>query len=311
MRVGVLALLALLAACGRAGDPLPPFIRIPERVNDLAVSQRGYEIILTWTNPARNIDGSASTDLELIQIISGGRQIATFETTAAGQAQSWSVSARSIVGSPQTFAVVAETVDGKLSEISNTVSITPLDVPGRVPAVRHVVDENRIRLEWDPPLENVALADVYIVDKVGGNAENSPVIVTERSFEDNRYETGQQYAYTITPARRSEQGLAPGVTSEIHEVVAIDRTAPQAPRGLEIIPSGAFLTWLENPEMDLAGYRVFRSSSPDSGFSPLTENIHAITGIFDANYRSGLYYVVTAVDESGNESVRSAPVRAP
>src|SRR5438132_13345180 len=54
-------LFLLLAGCGKVGDPQPPFIRIPEAVKDLAATQSGHNIFLTWTNPPRNIDGSAAT----------------------------------------------------------------------------------------------------------------------------------------------------------------------------------------------------------------------------------------------------------
>src|SRR5207247_10469885 len=65
---GIVGLFLLVAGCGKVGDPLPPFVRIPAAVRDLAVHQSGYSLVLTWTNPARNIDGSAATDLTQIRI---------------------------------------------------------------------------------------------------------------------------------------------------------------------------------------------------------------------------------------------------
>jgi hypothetical protein len=212
----------------------------------------------------------------------------------------------------QRFTVVAETTDGKLSAPSNDVAITPVDVPGAVSDIRYVVDQNRIQLEWELPGENPVLADAYIVNEVGEDGETaSPAVVSVRRYEDVLYETGKRYTYTVTPIRRSDQGEVPGIPSGPVDVIATDRTPPGAPTGLEIVPAGAYLTWTENPERDLAGYRIFRSANPDSGFSRLAEDLRSSTGIFDAGYQSGLYYVVTAVDESGNESEPSLPVRAP
>src|SRR5439155_12608780 len=65
-------LLLAVAACGKVGDPKPPFIRIPEAVKDLTVTQTGYNLILTWTNPPRYVDGSAATNLARVRIQSDG-----------------------------------------------------------------------------------------------------------------------------------------------------------------------------------------------------------------------------------------------
>src|SRR5262245_43863388 len=110
----------LLAACGKVGDPLPPFIRIPEPVRDLAVQQNGNDFVLTWTNPARNVDGSAATDLSQVQIISNRSVIAAINVNGASRAQSHSMA----IGpsrDERSFAVQIETARGKTSGISNTV----------------------------------------------------------------------------------------------------------------------------------------------------------------------------------------------
>ncbi|HKA20728.1 MAG TPA: hypothetical protein VKN18_20770, partial [Blastocatellia bacterium] len=75
--------------------------------------------------------------------------------------------------------------------------------------------------------------------------------------------------------------------------------------------TGAYVTWEPNSETDLAGYRVFRSERPDTGFKPVTDRPSSGVGFFDSTYRPGLYYAVSAVDESGNESPMSTPFRGP
>ena len=70
-------------------------------------------------------------------------------------------------------------------------------------------------------------------------------------------------------------------------------------------------TWSANSESDLAGYNIYRSSTSGSGYVKLNSSIIAktsspqyvdsISGSVETTY----YYVVTAVDTSGNESSSS------
>jgi len=71
------------------------------------------------------------------------------------------------------------------------------------------------------------------------------------------------------------------------------------------------LTWNPNQETDLAGYHVFRSESANGGFRSISDRIVMTNAFLDSSYRAGTYYRVSAVDEFGNESSMSAPLRAP
>src|SRR5262245_5792200 len=91
MKIATLCVILLLTGCGKVGVPLPPFIRIPERVADLAVHQDGYDLILTWTNPATYVDGSEATDLAQIQVRSNDVVLMKVDVTAAGQPQTLAI----------------------------------------------------------------------------------------------------------------------------------------------------------------------------------------------------------------------------
>ena len=309
LRGVALTLLLVLASCGKVGDPLPPFIRIPEPVTDLAAVQSGYDLILTWTNPARYIDGSLATDLSLARIYSDGIPAAVVTNIEPGQPQSTSISARALIGSARSFSIQIETAKEKRSAISNLAVVNPVEVPGAVGPVRYAVDQNRITLEWDPPRENANLTSAYMVAEDG----NPPAVrVTATRFVDEDYEAGKTYTYAVTAVRQAGPAEIAGVGGPGVAVTATDTTPPRVPAGLEITASdqGGFVTWLINEEDDLAGYRVFRSEQPDSGFTPLFQELRTTNGIFDPGYRPGMYYAVSAVDESGNESARSAAIRA-
>jgi fibronectin type 3 domain-containing protein len=311
MRHAIVGLFLLTAGCGKVGDPLPPFVRVPGAVRDLAVHQSGHNLILTWTNPARNIDGSAATDLKQIQIRSNDSVIATINVNAAGQTQSHEVPVDPTLLEQRTFTVRAETARGKLSETSNPASITPVEVPGKVAGLKAVVDQRKITLNWGKPQDHPELADVYRVNRI--DPPDEPVVVMETSYEDDRYQAGRTYAYEITAVRRFQNGMVSGVGPEPITVLAEDRTPPQVPSGLDVVLSdtGAFVTWTANSEADLAGYRLFRSDRADGEFKLAADRLITTNAFIDSAYRAGSSYAVSAVDEFGNESARSGPFRVP
>jgi hypothetical protein len=298
MKIVTLCLVLLLAGCGKVGEPLPPFVRIPEAVTDLTVRQSGNDLIVTWTNPARYIDGSAATDLARVQIRSDDAIVATVEAAAPAQSQSVTIPLRDPIESPRSFTIIIETTRGRMSQVSNAVPISPAVVPGRVIGLTAVVDQRRIFLTWEKPREHPELADAYRVNRLQPTESR---VIMETRYEDTRYRPGEKYTYEVTAMR----GTVPGVGPESVTVSVEDKTPPQVPSGLDILVSdtGAFVTWSANSETDLAGYRVFRDRMPVSE-GPLSGN-----SFFDGDYRPGVTYAVSAVDEFGNESPRSPDLR--
>jgi len=268
-------------------------------------------VILTWTNPAKNIDGSGATDLAEVQIRSGDSIVARVKVTGPAQSQSHSLPADPATSERLTFTVQVETTRGKVSQISNPASVTVVEVPGKVTGLRAVVDQRRVTLHWERPKEHPELADVYVVKR------SEPVdelqVTSETQYEDNRYEAGKRYSYQVTAMRRVQTETVPGLGAESIDVVVVDKVPPQMPTGLDIAPSdtGAFLTWTANTETDLAGYRVFRTDAADGDFKEITSRVNTTNAFFDPGYRAGLFYAVSALDEFGNESSKSAPFRAP
>ncbi|GAB7192915.1 hypothetical protein NUM3379_36240 [Kineococcus sp. NUM-3379] len=93
--------------------------------------------------------------------------------------------------------------------------------------------------------------------------------------------------------------------------LAADTTAPAAVRGMVTSSdrSRAKLDWTGNTEKDLAGYLVYRATSPGGNFTRLTAAPRTSSDYSDTTAPAGFpsYYRVSAVDTSGNES---APVSA-
>ena len=88
-----------------------------------------------------------------------------------------------------------------------------------------------------------------------------------------------------------------------------DTTPPAAPTGLGGTGADldAQLSWNANSEPDVAGYRVYRSTTAGGGYSLLTPTLVAGTSYADPVGAEGTYYyVITAEDGPGNESTYSA-----
>lgn len=70
-------------------------------------------------------------------------------------------------------------------------------------------------------------------------------------------------------------------------------------------------TWSANSESDLAGYNIYRSTTSGSGYMKINSSVIIKTASpqyvdnFTGSVEGDYYYVVTAVDTSGNESTYS------
>jgi C1A family cysteine protease/predicted secreted protein len=85
-----------------------------------------------------------------------------------------------------------------------------------------------------------------------------------------------------------------------------DTTPPAPPANLTAtaMDSRVDLAWSANAEPDLAGYTLYRATSGGGPYSALTASLLSNPGYTDSSVTNGTtyYYVVTASDDSGNES---------
>jgi len=107
-----------------------------------------------------------------------------------------------------------------------------------------------------------------------------------------------------------------GNWSDISNIVrwdwSLDADAPSAQQGLTAKRTGGtvHLSWTANTESDLAGYNVYRATSAGGPFTRINPSL--VTGpIYDDSSLPAsdlLWYAVTALDQGGNESAKSAAV---
>lgn len=142
---------------------------------------------------------------------------------------------------------------------------------------------------------------------------NPIATTTSTSYTDTTVpKDGNVYYYEVRAYDKA--GNASSGTADLG-ITTLDRTAPAAPKGVEDnwamgYPDKVTLYWDGNKESDLAGYRVYRSTS--STVALTAENRMTGDTLSGGGYTGPLpqtgdkcYYVVTAVDTHGNESVAS------
>jgi hypothetical protein len=61
-------LILVVSGCGKKGPPLPPFVRVPAAVGQLAAHRVGDEVIINLALPAQNIDKSTPINLGRVDV---------------------------------------------------------------------------------------------------------------------------------------------------------------------------------------------------------------------------------------------------
>ncbi len=89
----------------------------------------------------------------------------------------------------------------------------------------------------------------------------------------------------------------------------LDTTPPTTPQGLQAVGRNTYvlLDWTKNTEKDLAGYRLYRSLTPLSGYGEIGKT--EFTEFKDTGLENlqRYFYRLSAFDAAGNESVRTEP----
>lgn len=150
----------------------------------------------------------------------------------------------------------------------------------------------------------------------GTSFPSKPIVTTTSTSWTDTTVPKDGYVYYYEVRAYDKAGNTSSGTADLG-ITTVDRTAPAAPKGVEKnwsmdYPSQVTLYWDDNTEPDLAGYRVYRSTSTPVALTP--ENL--LTGDKPTPYSYAAvavpqtgdvhYYVVTAVDTHGLESAASS-----
>ena len=308
----------LVGGCGYMGEPLPPLANVPGRVTDLSAVQRGSRIVAQFTVPRLTTEGMPLKEPKLD--LRAGLAANPFHEdewangatrVPEGPIENGIARAEFLssawMGHDVILAVRVIGANGKLSGWSNFV-VLPVVAPPDIPSNLHAeVTAMGIRLTWQ-----ARGTDFRVLRRAGSDNFLPVATVQQPEWTDRDFEFGKSYSYTVlTIVKVDSAREAESEASAEISIVPEDRIPPAAPTGVHAgaAPNSIELSWDRSGEPDLAGYRVYRSSS--NGSVEKIAETSEVPSYSDRNVEHGraYQYAITAVDRSGNEGPRSAAVQ--
>ena len=121
---------------------------------------------------------------------------------------------------------------------------------------------------------------------------------------------GKEYFYFIRAVSAGTQAEpVESVESNIVRVAPVDTFPPSAPAAITVAaaPGTISIFFAINPEKDIAGYKIYRSTDPDldlKAWTLLTPELSKANTFLDQKVEAGIkyYYYITATDTAGNVS---------
>lgn len=334
--------LTAATACALKTDPLIPASPRPEQVKNITAITRDAIVFLSWPVPTKNVEGVSMqpADILLFRIYRAEfgreRKKARYKQYAELKMASpapagvrngvvvWSddqVKYGYIYG----YRIRAVSVRGGVSIQSEEVRITPLLGPAPPRGVKALGGDSYTLITWEAvttwmdnsPYKGFVGYNIYrgteqgLYDEPPLNKEP----LTATSYKDTSAVNNRTYYYIVRSVNSQVQPWKESLDSGEAAASPKDLTPPKRPTGLTAVPGvgRVFLSWNENKETDLAGYHVYRSTKHGKDYERLTDKLLLRTTYLDETVTAGTtyYYVLTAVDQSGNESEYSHELKVP
>lgn len=343
-----------LSFCGKKGPIYPPQIRIPQKIKEFEVIQRGNRLILEWTNPTTYEDGNPLPEIDEVDIwlyeedsrstgngepigieefVREAKIIATINRTLFPWYKKWKGRE-----SPELCYFYGLTDDDLKSKrlvlslrikyrkrreaaFSDLKTIEPGICPLPPQRPRASVLTDRILLEWDPPQRNINQTwppivrgyNIYRIEEDGlPRLLNLQKLRESNNGGDEDIIFGKVYRYFIRASATLRPPYLESDDSDVLEILAEDVFPPAVPTGLMSVAGEDFISisWSENREEDLAGYRVWRRAEEEGEYILLNSDLIRENTYTDATVEKNkrYYYAITAQDTHGNESRKSEPI---
>ena len=296
---------------------MPPRANLPAKIANVAALQRGSLIYAQFAVPARTTEGlpirtalsfdlragPATAPFALDQWLSQAQE---FRGVVRGGYVQYQIPIDAWAGREIYLAARAIGANGKDAGWSPvaTVNVVPPPAPpqnldaGSVP--------QGVRLTWTG-----APGDFRVYRRGPGESGFTRMAdVHEESWTDTTAEFGKPYAYGVQRILKPAEGKEAESDFVEKSFTPVDTFPPAAPGGLHatVAPGSIEVSWQQNTEPDLAGYRVYRAVG--SGPFERIAEVSQIPAYSDHAVEAGktYRYTVTAFDRSNNESDRSVSV---
>jgi hypothetical protein len=311
MRAVVACLALISAGCGYIGDPLPPALRRPMNVNDLAAVQRGSNIIIKFTIPQTTTEDlplKGNEDIEL-RVGPPGSDIAEWQRTSERERVSPRGSAANVIvpaskwyGKTVDIAVNVHGPTGHSLGWTPFVSLTVVAALPKPEGLAATDAPDAVHLEW-----HAGAPEFRVFRRLPDEDWAQISTSTKPSYTDGTIEYGKSYEYMVQSIEKLDATTAESELSDPKSFKPTDKFPPAVPEGLSAVPGSRSieLVWERNAEKDFASYRVFR------GGQQIAEGVTA-PAYSDRDVKPGVKYEyqVSALDNAGNESAKSAAAEA-
>ncbi|MBN1765731.1 MAG: hypothetical protein JW860_10775, partial [Sedimentisphaerales bacterium] len=208
-----------------------------------------------------------------------------------------------------TYYYVVTAVDTSSNEsgYSNEDFATPTDMTPPVPptSLAATAGDGTVSLDWDDNSEiDLDGYNIYRSTTSGsGYSQINGVQLSSSDYTDNSVTNGVTYYYVVTAVDTSSNESG---NSNENSAMPADTTPPTPPTGLMATTGNGYVSlfWLDNTEIDLDGYHIYRSTASGSGYTQLNGSLLSSPEYLDPNVTDSVtyFYVVTAMDTALNES---------
>lgn len=336
----LLALFSFMLSCGKRKPPLPPIEKVAQRV-EITGFQRGNQVRLSWTMPARNApDGSiqniSRADVYRLAEVTTSPESLTEEEFASRSTLIASVPIQDSDFALKTlnyydtlsfagqnirlrYAVRFVNASGSKAAFSNFLLIEPAPRIANPPTLAQIrTTQNELLINWKSPAANIDGSqpanilgfNVYRAasdEQTARLLNQTPININE--FKDSNFVFGKNYKYFVrTVSLGTNAEPVESQESNIVEIIPKDVFAPKPPEGITLAatPTTISIFFASNTEKDIAGYKIYRSTDK-ANWQLLTEKLLGINTFQDTKVESGktYYYYLIAVDKFGNESEKS------
>jgi predicted phage tail protein len=347
----LLAALFVVTNCGKRRPPQPPIERVQQRTELLSGVQRGNQVILSWPAPRRNASDASVQSIRRIDVYRLAEKpraplglteeefatrstligSVTFDEIKNASEVLTYTDTLELAGEPTRlrYAVRYVNAAGQRASFSNFLLLEPaarIALPPVMIVTGKEISEDTITISWEPPTANIDGStpvnllgyNVYRISETGGELIQplNDALVSGTQYQDKNFKPGETYHYVVRSVSLGTEGAqVESLNSNVVSVSPRDIFPPSAPASITVAaaPGRLSIFFPANPEGDIAGYNIYRSTDPDlplDRWTKLNATLLTKTTFQDEKVESGrrYYYYLVAVDTAGNHSPRSEVV---